>query len=172
LRIERHTIEHLVDIAAPAESVWHEVINVDIASFRHPAYLSLLGIPKPLRAEVVREGVGGARIAFFAHDRRFSQEITEWQPPERYSFTFKADPGFRVAYFLDLSDGPFRMAAGGYRISPSELGTKLSLSSHYELHGVLGACLRLPVKLVLHLFQKYLLRGIRVNSERRARVRV
>jgi hypothetical protein len=169
LRIEQHRIEHSVDVAASAESVWQEVTQVDIASFRHPAYLSILGIPKPLRADIVRPGVGGARTAFFSNNLRFSQEITEWLPPERYAFTFKPDPGFRVAYFLDLSNGPFRMVAGAYRISQTELGSRLFLSSQYELRGVLGAYLRLPVRLVLHLFQTYLLRGIRTNSERHTR---
>jgi hypothetical protein len=169
VRIERLSIEHSVDVAASAESVWREITQVDIASFRHPRYLSMLGIPKPLRAEVLRPGVGGARTAYFSNNLRFSQEITEWQPSERYAFTFKPDPGFRVAYCLDLSSGPFRMLAGAYRISRTELGTRLFLSSEYELRGVLGACLRLPVKLVLHLFQTYLLRGIRTNSERRTR---
>ena len=131
LRIERHSIEHSVDIIASAESVWQEVTQVDITSFRHPVYLTILGIPKPLRAEVLRTGVGGARIAFY------------------------------------LSDGPFRMVAGAHRISKTEVGTRLSLSSQYELHGVVGACLRSPVRLVLGRFQTYLLRGIRANAEHR-----
>ena len=166
MRIERHSIKHAINIAAPPEAVWQEVTQVDIASFRHPIYLSILGIPKPLRAEVTQPGVGGARVAFFSNNLRFSQEIIEWQPYERYAFTFKPDPGFRVAYCLDLSDGPVRMVAGGYQINRSESGSRLTLSSQYELWGVPGACLRLPVRLVLHLFQSYLLRGIRINSER------
>jgi hypothetical protein len=168
VRIERHNIEHAVNVAASAETVWKQVTHVDITSFRHPTYLSILGIPKPLRAEVLRPGVDGVRIAFFSNNLRFSQEITEWQPPERYAFTFRADPGFRVAYCFDLSNGPFRMVAGAYRLSRTELGTRLSLSSQYELCGVLGACLRVPVRLVLHLFQAYLLQGIQTNAERGA----
>jgi len=165
LRVDRHSIEHSVTVAAVPERVWREVTQVDIASFRHPAYLSLLGIPKPLRAEVLRPGVGGVRVAFFSNQLRFSQEITQWQPYERYAFTFKPDAGFRVAYCLDLSDGPFRMLAGAYQLSVTEAGTRLSLSSEYELRGVAGSCLRAPVRLVLHLFQTYLLRGIRTNAE-------
>jgi hypothetical protein len=157
-----------VNVAASAESVWQEVTQVDIASFRHPPYLSVLGIPKPLRADVLRPGVGGARTAFFSNHLRFSQDITEWQPSERYAFTFRPDPGFRVAYCLDLSDGPFRMVAGEYRLSRTGIGTRLFLFSQYELRGVRGACLRWPVRVVLHLFQSYLLRGIRANSERHA----
>jgi hypothetical protein len=106
------------------------------------------------------------RVAHFSNGRRFSQEITEWRPPERYAFTFKADPGFRVGYCLDLADGPFRMVAGAYQIDRAGSGARLALSSEYELRGVAGALLRIPVRLVLRLFQAYLLRGIRMNAER------
>src|SRR5262245_1152775 len=167
MRKERYRIEHSVDIAASAPCVWREVTQVDIASFRHPAYLSVLGIPKPLRAEVMQPGVGGSRTAFFSNGQRFCQEITEWQPCERYAFTFNPDPGFRVAYCLDLADGPFRILAGAYQLRQVEKRTRLCLASEYELRGAMGACLRWPVRLVLHLFQSYLLRGIRTNSERR-----
>lgn len=168
MRSEQHSIEHATDVAAPIERVWQEVTLVDIASFRHPAYLALLGVPKPLRAELLQPGLGGVRVAHFANGRRFSQEITAWQPPERYAFTFRADPGFRVAYVLDLADGPFRMLAGEYRLRPAAHGARLTLASRYELRGAAGALLRLPVRLVLHRFQSYLLRGIRANAERAA----
>jgi len=166
MRIQRHRIEHSVEIEASASRVWREVTQVDITSFRHPAYLAVLGIPKPMRAEVTQPGVGGSRVAFFSNGHRFSQRITEWQPCERYAFTFEPDPGFRVAYCLDLSDGPFHLQAGAYQLSPMEARTRLCLSSEYELHGAVGAGLRWPVRLVMDLFQSYLLRGIRANAER------
>jgi len=167
MRIERHRVERTVDIAASAPSIWREVTQVDLASFRHPAYLKVLGIPKPLSAEVTRPGVGGARVALFSNGHRFSQEITEWQPCERYAFRFAPDRGFRVAYCLDLSDGPFRILSGAYDLRQTDARTTLCLTSEYELRGALGACLRRPVRAVLHLFQSYLLAGIRANSERR-----
>lgn len=117
-----HTIEHSTQINASAETVWQHITEVDIASFRHPAYFSLLGIPKPLRAHLDEPGVGGARIAYFSNKRHFSQEITEWQPFERYAFTFQADPGFRVAYVLDLADGPFQMKAGAIALRRPTMG--------------------------------------------------
>jgi hypothetical protein len=172
VRIKRYHIKHSAQVTASPERVWQEVTQVDIAAFRHPAYLSILGIPKPLRAELLRPGVGGVRIAHFSNSRRFSQEITAWEPPERYAFTFTADPGFRVAYILDLAAGPFRMLAGAYELRPTGRGTSLTLSSEYELRGALGACLLPPVRLVLHLFQTYLLRGIRANAEAAAQRRM
>lgn len=161
----QYMIEYSIPIKASPQSVWQHITEVDIASFQHPAYFSLLGIPKPLRAEVVEPGVGGARTAFFANGLRFSQEITEWQPYERYAFTFQADPGFRVGYLLDLSDGPFRMKAGTYRITSRPGGVCLALASQYELEGMAGMFLRIPVRLILALFQRYLLRGIKANAE-------
>jgi hypothetical protein len=165
MRVKQYHIEHSAQVAAAPELVWREVTQVDIAAFPHPAYLSLLGVPKPLRAELLRPGAGGVRVAHFSNNRRFSQEITEWRPPKRYAFTFTADPGFRVAYILDLASGPFRMVAGAYALRPAGRGTSLTLSSEYELRGVRGACLYGPVWLVLHLFQSYLLRGIQANAE-------
>lgn len=165
MRTRRYRVEHSVQVAAPPETVWREITQVDIAAFHHPAYLAILGIPKPLRAELLRPGLGGVRVAHFSNGRRFCQEITAWQPPDRYAFTFKADPGFRVAYILDLAAGPFRMVSGAYELRRTSRGARLTLSSEYELRGPLGACLYMPVRVVLQLFQISLLHGIRANAE-------
>ena len=163
-----YRIEHVTNIQASAEIVWQHVTEVDIASFQHPAYFKLLGIPKPLRAEVTQPGVGGRRVAYFDNGRTFTQKITTWQPHAQYDFTFRADLGFRVGYLLDLSDGPFQMKSGSYRLVPEEGVVRLILVSQYELHGFWGWCLAIPVRLVLDLFQRYLLRGIKANAERDA----
>ncbi len=164
----RQRLEHTTQIEASAELVWQHVTEVDIASFDHPAYFSLLGIPKPLRAEITKSGVGGKRVAYFDNGRSFTQAITTWQPHTQYDFTFQAEPGFRVAYLLDLANGPFQMIAGSYRIAPCRDGVQLTLASDYQLRGFFGWCLYLPVWLVLNLFQRYLLRGIKTNAEREA----
>jgi len=166
--VVEHTLASAVAVRAPANVVWQEVTQVDIAAFRHPLYLRALGVPKPLSATIVAEGVGGARVAHFSNGLRFSQEITEWEPNVSYAFTFVADPGFRVGWLLDLRTGPFQLRSGAYRLRPTSFGLDLTLSTRYALSGVFGMLLRLPVLLVLHLFQRYLLSGIRRNAERRA----
>jgi hypothetical protein len=163
-----HKIESSIDVDAPPESVWLEVTEVDIASFPHPAYLRLLGIPKPMRAEVTQPGLGGRRTAYFATGKRFSQEITAWEPPRHYAFTFHADRGFRVAYLLDISNGPFQMKEGAYTIEPRDAGVRLRLLSHYELKGMMGMLIAAMVRPVMSMFQRYLLRGIKANAERRS----
>lgn len=162
-------VDQSVEVRASAASIWEEVTQVDLASFRHSPYFTLLGIPKPLRAEVLRVGNGGARVATFSNGRRFTQEITDWQPNERFAFTFRADPGFRVGHCLDLSKGPLRMISGAYRIKAGSSAVQLILSSHYELDGIAGALIEGPVRLVLRAFQSSLLRGLRANAERRER---
>ena len=164
----RQRLEHTTQIEASAEGVWQHVTEVDIASFEHPATFSLLGIPKPLRAEITKSGVGGRRVAYFENGRTFTQEITIWQPHSQYDFTFQASPGFRVGYLLDLSNGPFQMKSGSYRLVPQGDGVQLTLASEYQLRGFFGWCLYLPVWLVLNLFQRYLLLGIKANAERDA----
>lgn len=168
LEPQEFMIEHAIEVNASAEIVWQHVTEVDIASFRHPAYFALLGIPKPLRAEVVEPGLGGVRTAYFSNGLHFAQTITEWQPYEQYAFTFQAAPGFRVGYVLDLSSGPFQMKAGAYHLAPHENGVYLSLFSRYQLRGAAGMALFVPVWAVLSLFQRYLLRGIKANAERQA----
>lgn len=168
LRQKQSEIKNWTAVRAPAELVWQHITQVDIASFDHPPILALLGIPKPLRAEVTRPGVGGRRVSYFENGRTFTQEIITWQPPTRYDFTFQASPNFRVGYWLDLANGPFQMAAGSYRIVPGQGGVQLFLTSQYQLRGFLGWGLALPVRLVLGLFQRYLLRGIKANAERDA----
>ena len=67
---------------------------------------------------------------------------------------------------LDLAGGPFQMKEGAYRITPRDTGVRLTLASRYLLRGWRGAALALPVRLVLVLFQRYLLAGIKANAER------
>jgi hypothetical protein len=59
------------------------------------------------------------------------------------------------------------MKSGSYQITPHQDGLLLTLSSQYTLYGLIGVFLRIPVRLVLELFQRYLLQGIKANAERR-----
>ena len=83
-------------VRAPIANVWEQITNVDIHSFPHPRYFRFLGIPNPLRAEVIDSGVGGQRIAYFDTGKRFVQRITVWEPNREYAFTFNPEPGFAM----------------------------------------------------------------------------
>ena len=162
----QHNICHSLYIKASPEEVWQHITEVDIASFPHSPVLYLLGIPKPLRAEIPTPGVGGCRIAHFGNGKKFLQQITAWEQPSHYAFTFQAEKGFRVGFFFDLATGPFRMCSGEYVITPTQEGVDLKLCSNYALYGFIGFFIKIPVWLVLFWFQKYLLRGLKSNAER------
>jgi hypothetical protein len=49
-----------------------------------PIIFKVLSIPKPMRAELISEGKGGQRIAYFDNGKRFIQEILEWNPYAEY----------------------------------------------------------------------------------------
>lgn len=124
----------------------------------------MLGIPKPLHAELFEERSERRRVAYFANGKRFSQEITSWKPLESYAFTFRADPGFKVAFFLDLSNGPFRLVSGEYHMTGANGGIEVTLTSTYFVGGFMRL-LSLPIALVMRAFQRYLLSAIKKSCE-------
>lgn len=148
------------------QRVWDSIVNVDIADAPQPAFFRLVGIPHPLRAEVRSQGVGGERIATFDTGKRFIQRITAWEPLRRYAFTFNPEPGFKVLYVFDLSDGPVQIPSGAYDLVAQPGGTEIRLSTVYSVDRRLRLLLQPPVLLMLRLFQRYLLRSITRNVER------
>ena len=157
MTVRTKIIAHTQYIQASSSCVWRHITEVDIASFPHSLWLSVLGIPKPLRAEILQSGVGGSRVAYFGNGKRFSQDITVWEPHKEYCFEFHPDEGFGVGYILDLATGPFQMSSGRYTISVEKEGVLLELQSTYQLLGLFGYILQIPVYLTLCGFQKYLL---------------
>lgn len=124
----------------------------------------MLGIPKPLHAKLFDEPPERRRVAYFANGKRFSQEITAWKPLESYAFTFRADEGFKVAFVLDLSSGPFRLVSGEYHMAGSNGGIDLTLGSTYFVGGLMRP-FSLPIAIVMKAFQRYLLSAIKKSCE-------
>lgn len=152
-------------VNAPVVVVWDQITNVDIASFPHPRYFRFLGIPNPLRAEVVDSGVGGQRIAYFDSGKRFMQQITVWNPPVEYGFTFNPEKGFKVAFFFDISDGLVRIRTGSYLLDSGGATTTIRLGTEYSIDQRFEPVLALPVRIVLRGFQRFLLKVITRNAQ-------
>lgn len=152
-------------LEARPESIWQEITNVKVGRFRFPLLLSLLGVPKPLSAEVMVEGIGGYREAIFSNKAQFRQEILEWDLHRKYKFRFNPTTNFRVGHFMNLANGPFKIETGGYELFKEGDQIRLVLSSNYQLHGLAGKLMHLPFRLVVYYFQKHLLKGIKRNLE-------
>lgn len=164
----RHIIKSLsseIQIKGKPELVWDNITNVQIAKFSDPFIFKILNIPKPLRAEVISEGTGGRRIAYFDSGKRFIQEILVWKPMTEYSFAFNPEKGFRILYFFELSEGVFRIPSGAYFLKATGSVTVLQLSTTYSIDRRLNFLFSLPARLILKKFQRYLLKAIKRNVE-------
>lgn len=159
------TISSAIDINARAEIIWDKITNVRIEQFSDPTFFKLLGIPRPLKADLLAEGKGSQRIAYFDNGKRFVQEITAWEPLKEYSFNFNPEKGFLVGYFFDISDGIFRVPKGSYFLKEKGNKIELQLSTTYSLDKRVYYLFSIPVRFILRAFQKYLLTSIKKNSE-------
>lgn len=159
------TIGSTIDIHGLPEIIWDNITNVKIEQFSDPTIVKILDIPKPLRAEVISEGQGGKRIAYFDSGKKFIQEILVWKPLTEYSFSFNPEKGFRVCYFFELSEGVFQIPTGAYYLKTVGQTTTLKLTTTYSIDRRLYFLFSIPVKLILKAFQSYLLKSIKKNSE-------
>jgi len=154
-----------IEIRASSNVIWDNITNVRIEQFPDLLIFKIFDIPKPIKAEIVSEGKGGKRIAYFDTGKRFIQEIIEWTPFNRYSFSFNPEFGFRVCYFFELSEGIFRIPFGEYSISKQGQNSLLTLNTTYSIDRRFYFFLRLPVWFILKMFQRYLLTSIKNISE-------
>ncbi len=160
------TLSSTIDINGRPETIWENITNVKIEQFSDPTIFKLLDIPKPLKAEIVSEGKGGKRIAYFDSGKRFMQEILVWKPLTEYSFSFNPEKGFRVCYFFDLSEGVFQIPTGSYYLTTIGQKTTLKLTTTYSIDKRLYMLFNVPARIILKVFQRYLLTSIKKNSEK------
>lgn len=164
----RHIVKTLgstIDILARPEIIWENITNVKIEQFSDPTIFKILDIPKPLKAEIISEGQGGRRIAYFDTGKKFMQEILVWKPLAEYSFSFNPEKGFRVLYFFELSEGVFQIPTGAYYLTTTGETTTLKLTTTYSIDRSLYFLFNIPARLILKAFQRYLLTSIKKNSE-------
>jgi hypothetical protein len=159
------TLGSTIDIIGRPEIIWDNITNVKIEQFSDPTIFKLLDIPKPLNAEIISEGQGGKRIAYFDTGKRFIQEILVWKPLKEYSFSFNPEKGFKVLYFFELSEGVFQIPTGAYYLTTTGQTTTLKLTTTYSIDKRLYFLFNIPVILILKAFQRYLLTSIKKNSE-------
>jgi hypothetical protein len=158
------TIGSTIDINGQPEVIWDNITNVKIEQFSDPLIFKLLAIPKPLNAEICLEGEGGKRIAYFDNGKKFMQKILIWKPLVEYSFSFNPEKGFKVCYFFELSEGVFQIPFGAYYLTTNGQTTTLKLTTTYSIDRRLYFIFNFPARLILKVFQRYLLTSIKKNS--------
>jgi hypothetical protein len=164
----RHSIRTVVssiDINGRPEIIWDNITNVKMEQFSYPTIFKLLHVPKPLKAEIISEGQGRKRIAYFDNGKKFIQEILVWKPFKEYSFSFNPEKGFRVCGFFELSEGVFQIPTGAYYLETIGQTTTIRLTTNFSIDRRLYFLLNIPAHLILKAIHSYVLTSIRKNSE-------
>ncbi len=134
----QYEVRSVVEIAAPIEAVWNNVIDFPEIN-ETPDWYFRMGIAYPKRARIDGAGVGATRYCEFTTGV-FVEPITNWSKPTRLSFdvTEQPDPMFELSPYRHLHpphlDGAFRSVRGEFRLtSLSPARTRLEGSTWYTL---------------------------------------
>jgi hypothetical protein len=137
LRAPLREVVTAVDIDAPPEVVWTNVIG--IAELPPPSeWIFRLGVAYPVRARIRGAGVGAVRTCEFSTGP-FVEPITDWDPPRRLAFDVRAQPPtmqewspYRYVAAPHLVDG-LRSERGEFRLLRVGPGrTRLEGSTWYR----------------------------------------
>jgi len=130
-----------IDIDAPAERVWSEVVRVrQIPAEQDSGWLTrFLGFPRPLSAELDFEGVGAKREAIFTNGLVFHETVKEYKHQQRMVFSIKAYPHEIPAATMDehvvIGGKYFDVLEGTYELQAiGENRYRLFLSSRFQLN--------------------------------------
>ncbi len=137
---ETKTITNSIHINAPATKIWPEIASVDAIDPESVPnkWIYRIGFPKPIAATLDHHGTGGIRVATFERGVSFFEEVTEWDEPQKLSFSIHADPDFipRTAFDQHIIVGGrfYDVLDGTYHIEPLPDGSSiLHLSSRHRL---------------------------------------
>lgn len=130
-----------IDINAPAEKIWDNVTRVkEIPLEQDKGYLSrMLGLPRPIKAELDFEGIGAYREAIFTNGLVFHETVTEYKDNEKMVFNIKAYPHEIPSTTLDehvlIGGEYFDVLNGAYELEKLPNGlNRLHLYSNFKMN--------------------------------------
>jgi hypothetical protein len=113
-------VTRTIVVEAPAERIWpllRGIPDVHPGEGRWNLSQDVIGVPRPLGARLVGEGVGAERLARWGARVSFREQITEWSPDRRIGWLFIFDDidGWRFTdRHLTPDSAYFRVTTGGY----------------------------------------------------------
>jgi hypothetical protein len=129
-----------IDLHAPKEKIWQNVTRVKaINKQEDKGWLThSLGFPRPIRAELDHNGVGGYRKAIFDKGLVFHEQVIDYEDQRRMRFTIKANPYEIPSTTMDehilIGGRYFDVIDGTYELQKLNDHTyRLRLYSHFKL---------------------------------------
>jgi len=168
------TVTRTADIAASPQALWplvRGIPDVHPGEGRWNLSQDVIGIPRPISARLVGDGVGVQRFAVWGDHIRFREQINGWQPGRHIGWHFKFDDlaGWQMTdTHLMPNSSYFQVVSGGYRLQPLANGrTRLTLHTDYRIKTPLNAYAALWGELFLGDLENNLLALIAQRAPRR-----
>lgn len=166
------TVETAVIIKADKTSVWEQIKEVkeiqphEIA----PHLVHLMGVPKPISAQLNQESVGGVRSIRWEKGIHFKEVITNWDRGKGFAYDIIINPDNIPPNTLDehvmIGGQYFDVIRGSYRIeSLSPTTQKVILTSTYRISTTLNFYGKFWADYIFNDFHEVILKVIRNRSE-------
>ena len=170
---QTYEVKNSIVINAPIDVVWRQLANVSyIAEGEFPmSFSQLIGIPRPLQADMDAQGVGAVRTSKWQKNIVFKEVITDWQPNKQMLYQFDIDPNLIPDNALDkhvkLGGEYFSPLYGGYYLAGTVNGqTVLTLKTTVEDNTNFTIYSRLWGEFIFQDFHNSLLKLMKSRAEK------
>ena len=130
----------------------------------------VIGIPRPLGAQLFGSGIGAERRANWGNDVRFRERVIDWEPERRIGWRFIFDDieGWKFTDRHLMPDSPyFRVTTGGYKMQPLADGrTRVTIHTRYWIQTPVNGYSKLWGELFLGDLENNLLALVKGRAEK------
>ena len=167
-----YTVSTDITVNAGQVDVWRHVKNVKDIQAREirTHFVHLIGVPKPISAELDKEAVGGVRSITWEKGIKFSEKITQWNEGDGFSYDIDVDPSSIPPKTLDehvmIGGRYFDVLHGSYllrTVSPGQ--TRITLRCTYRVSTNLNLYSRVWANFILNDFHEMILEVIKARCE-------
>lgn len=139
LPVQLNTVEKSIYIAAPADTVWQQIMSArDIKPEEvRQAWMYRIGVPVPESGIAKTTPQGIVREIKMGKNIRFQQVMTEWQPNRyakmHYFFAPDSIPAKALDDHVKIGGHYFDLKTTEYKLEPRGNGTLLTISMEYRV---------------------------------------
>lgn len=161
-----------IEINAAQQNVWEQIKNVPHIRPEevNTHFIHLIGIPKPISAQLDKDGIGGTRFITWEKGIRFREKIKSWEEGKSFSYDIDVDPASIPPATLDehvmVGGKYFDVIDGSYHIEKvSETRSRILLTCRYRTTTTLNAYSQWWASFVLNDFHQMILEVVKKRSE-------